>query len=221
MRGAVWLKAVIVALAFGESFAMDIDSLPVWNPDYLVQNKTVAEAAARSDSSSSKLETHGYKTMQVTVGDGGTQVDQELRLSIQGFVGDSVYIDALLNDVDRRAGDQTTATLQEVDRIYFRAESKHWMVHLGDLTWKDDNMGLFSLERSTLGAMAGLRAGYTEVRGVAGTDRTDRRAVVMNGVSGQRDGYAVSGCGQRRWRLPLGGRRIINKQSKREHAYAR
>ena len=94
MRRADWLRASLVALAFGKSFAMNLDSLPVWNPDYLVQNKSVAEAAARTESQSSKLETHGYKTMQVTVGDGGTQVDQELRLSIQGFVGDSVYIDA-------------------------------------------------------------------------------------------------------------------------------
>ena len=195
MCRAVWLKVLLMVAVLGQAFAMDLDSLPVWNPDYLVRNKSVADAAAAAESNSSKLETHGYKMMQVTVGDGGTQVDQELRLSIQGFVGDSVYIDALLNDVDRRAGDQTTATLQEVDQIYFRMESKHWMLHLGDLTWRDDGMGLFGLERSTLGAMAGLRAGYTEVRGAAGTDRTDRRTVVMNGVSGQRDGYAISGDG--------------------------
>lgn len=199
MGKSAGLHALLSVLALGHAFAMDLDSIPVWNLDYLVRNKTLAEAAQNSSEDfqgSSHLETHGYKTMQVTVGDGGTQVDQELRLSILGTVGDSVYIDALLSDVDRRAGDQTTATLQEVDQIYFRAEARHWLVHLGDLTWKDENLGLFALERSTLGAMVGLRGGYTEVRGAAGTDEVQRQTRVMNGVSGQREGYAVSNDGE-------------------------
>ena len=190
-----WLFALLVTISLGKALAMDVDSLPVWNPDYLVRNKSVAEAVAQDDSGNSKLETHGYKMMQVTVGDGGTQVDQEMRLSIQGMVGDSIYIDALLSDVDRKAGNQTTATLQEVDQIYFRMEARHWMLHLGDLTWKDENMGLFSIERSTLGAMAGARAGYTEIRGAVGTDETNRKVLVMNGVSGQREGYSISDGG--------------------------
>ena len=194
MRKGPWLLVFWVVLLWGNAFALNVDSIPVWNPDYLVRNiSTVDEALQAQDSlSPSRLETHGYKTMQVTVGDGGTQVDQELRLSVQGFVGDSVYIDALLSDVDRRAGDQTTATLQEVDQIYFRAESRHWLLHLGDLTWKDRNMGLMGIERSTLGAMVGLRGGFTEVRGAAGTDETFRITRVMNGVSGQREGYSIS-----------------------------
>ena len=190
MRKGPWIKVFLGVLLWSRAFALNMDSIPVWNPDYLVQNNELHELDAaskdRDGSAISGLSTHGYKTMQVTVGDGGTQVDQELRLSIQGFVGDSVYIDALLSDVDRRAGDQTTATLQEVDQIYFRAESRHWMVHLGDLIWRDRNMGLFGLERASLGAMVGLRGGYTEVRGVAATDETNRIVRVMNGVSGQR-----------------------------------
>lgn len=199
MRKGPWIKVFLGVLLWSRAFALNMDSIPVWNPDYLVRNNDLREldggAQGRDGSAISGLSTHGYKTMQVTVGDGGTQVDQELRLSIQGFVGDSVYIDALLSDVDRRAGDQTTATLQEVDQIYFRAESRHWMVHLGDLIWRDRNMGLFGLERASLGAMIGLRGGYTEVRGVAGTDETNRIVRVMNGVSGQRDGYSISDDG--------------------------
>lgn len=197
----IWLGAAASA------FALNLDSLPVWNPDYLVQNVDVADAAngvpqgsssvsGADDAASGKVEAHGYKTMQVTVGDGGTEVDQELRLSIQGMVGDSVYIDALLSDVDRKAGDQTTATLQEVDQIYFRAEARHWFVHLGDLTWRDESLGLSGIERSTLGAMAGIRGGYTEVRGAAGTDEVNRISRTFNGVSGQREGYAISGDGE-------------------------
>ncbi len=199
MRKGPWIKVFLGVLLWSRAFALNMDSIPVWNPDYLVRNNDLREldggAQDRDGSAISGLSTHGYKTMQVTVGDGGTQVDQELRLSIQGFVGDSVYIDALLSDVDRRAGDQTTATLQEVDQIYFRAESRHWMVHLGDLIWRDRNMGLFGLERASLGAMVGLRGGYTEVRGVAGTDETNRIVRVMNGVSGQREGYSISDDG--------------------------
>ena len=148
MRRLLWVGA----LSVGKAFSLDIDSLPVWNPDIL-SHKVEASAPADTAHVENRLETHGYKTMQVTVGDGDTQVDQQLKLSIQGIVGDSVVIDALLNDVDRRAGDQTTATLQEVDQVYFKATSRHWMLHLGDFLWQDADLGLFSLERTSLGGM--------------------------------------------------------------------
>jgi len=137
--------------------------------------------------------------MQITVGDGGTQVDQELRLSITGRLSDSVRIDALLSDVGRKAGDQTTATLREVDQIYFRVESPNYFLHLGDLTWRDDSLGLYSMERSSLGAMAGVRGsfggGRVEVRGVAGTDEVQHFRRTMSGVSGQREGYSLDESG--------------------------
>lgn len=183
-------------------FGLDVDSLPVWNPSVLTRDNSfvqnVQEDSTDSDRTDS-LETHGYKTVQITVGDGGTQVDQELRLSIKGKLTDSVYVDALLLDVGRKAGDQTTSTLREVDQIYFRVESPHLFLHLGDLTWLDDGMGLYSLERSSLGAMGGVRGNlgnvYTEVRGVAGTDEVQHFVRKMNGVSGQQEGYALDVSG--------------------------
>lgn len=189
------LGLLILAVA---SFAMDVDSLPVWDPAVLVRGETSAQdrdTVSRGDS----LETHGYKTIQVTVGDGGTQVDQELRLSITGKLTDSVYVDALLSDVGRRAGDQTTATLREVDQIYFRVESPHYLLHLGDLTWVDSSMGLYGIERSTLGGMVGSRGdfggGYAQVRGVAGTDEVQHFTRTFSGVSGQQLGYSLDGTG--------------------------
>lgn len=187
MRRLLWVGALMV----GKALALDIDSLPVWNPDILLNR---AEVAAPPDTAhvTNNLETHGYKTMQVTVGDGDTQVDQQLKLSIQGIVGDSVAIDALLSDVDRRAGDQTTATLQEVDQIYFRATSRHWMLHLGDFLWQSADLGLFSLERTSLGGMVGFRTNYSDVRAAVGTDEVSRIVRTFAGVSGQREGYALS-----------------------------
>ena len=197
MRSIPCLGLLLVSLAF----ALDVDSLPVWDPSILEKNalenapetaNSVATTDA-SDSSHAEIETHGYKTMQVTVGDGGTQVDQELRLSIQGRLSDSVYIDALLSDVDRKAGDQTTATLQEVDQIYFRVESPFAVLHLGDFTWDDNSMGLSSFSRSSLGAMATLRYRGSKVNGEAsgawGTDEVTRYSRSFSGVQGQREGY--------------------------------
>ena len=189
---------LLVSLAF----ALDVDSLPVWDPSFLEKNVELPPAGSAEadspvlgaqDSSHAEIETHGYKTMQVTVGDGGTQVDQELRLSIQGRLSDSVYIDALLSDVDRKAGDQTTATLQEVDQIYFRVESPFAVLHLGDFTWDDNSMGLSSFSRSSLGAMATLRYRGSsvngEISGAWGTDEVSRYSRSFSGVQGQREGY--------------------------------
>ena len=206
MRSIPCLGLLLASLAF----ALDVDSLPVWNPSYFEKNESLSEndkgnatvsatsSTVRSDeqdSSRAEIETHGYKTMQVTVGDGGTQVDQELRLSIQGRLTDSVYIDALLSDVDRKAGDQTTATLQDVDQIYFRVESPYAVLHLGDLTWDDNSMGLTSFSRSTLGAMATLRYRGSEVSGAWGTDEVSRYSRSFGGVQGQREGYHLDEAG--------------------------
>lgn len=185
---------------------MNVDSLPVWDPAILVRGNGSGVQAdgfwvapEKADSSRDSVETHGYKTMQITVGDGGTQVDQELRLSITGRLSDSVWIDALLSDVGRRAGDQTTATLREVDQIYFRVESPNYFLHLGDLTWIDRSLELYAIERSSLGAMGGVRGnfggGRIEVRGVAGTDEVQHFRRTLFGVSGQREGYALDESG--------------------------
>ena len=185
MSRQFWLGLLLLAVC---AFGMDIDSLPVWDPSILARGNSFdqnADTSVRKDS----LETHGYKTVQITVGDGGTQVDQELRLSIMGRLTDSVYIDALLSDVGRRAGDQTTATLREVDQIYFRVESPHYFLHLGDLTWVDSSMGFTGMSRASLGAMGGVRGdfggGYAQVRGVIGTDEVQHFTRTFNGVSGQ------------------------------------
>ena len=195
MSRQFWLGLFLFAVC---AFGLDVDSLPVWDPSLLARSNSFvqnSDTAARRDS----IETHGYKTVQVTVGDGGTQVDQELRLSITGKLTDSVYVDALLSDVGRRAGDQTTATLREVDQIYFRVESPHYFLHLGDLTWVDSSMGFTGVERASLGAMGGVRGdfggGYAQVRGVVGTDEVQHYTYTFSGVSGQQLGYSLDGAG--------------------------
>lgn len=193
-------QSFFCAIAFLASFAfgINVDSLPVWDVSKLT-NKNAGVVSEDSTYALDSLSTHGYKTVQITVGDGGTQVDQELRLSINGKLTDSVYIDALLSDVGRRAGDQTTATLREVDEIYFRVTSPHYFLHLGDLTWRDTSMSIYGFERSSLGAMGGARlsfaSGHAEVSGVVGTDEVKHYTRSFNGVSGQQVGYSLNEFG--------------------------
>ena len=72
MSRQFWLGLLLISvLAWG----MDTDSLPVWNPAMLARGNSFvqnADALNHQDSSTRKdsLETHGYKTVQVTVGDG-------------------------------------------------------------------------------------------------------------------------------------------------------
>ncbi len=183
---------VLLTCFFTASWSLNIDSLPVWNDN---QNQIKEEIKSPVKNDSLKLKTRGSKSLQVVVGDGGTQVDQELRLSIQGEISPSVYVDALLSDVGRSPADQNTATLQEVDQIYFRVESPHVSLHLGDFSWKQNEFGLLGLERSSLGIGAALRYSNVEVRGAYGSDELTRDVHVFNGVDGQRSGYMVSSGG--------------------------
>ena len=169
---------------------MDMDTVPVWTGVPFALRATDSGTAPAPDSL--KLTAKGSKTISVVVGDGGTQVDQELHLSLQGEIAPSVYVDALLADVGREAGDQRTATLQEVDQIYFNVESPSYFLHLGDQTWTQDALGLSGLSRSTLGAGAGAKFGHTQVRGAVGYDELKHISSVFRGVDGQRSGYLLS-----------------------------
>lgn len=174
-------------------FALNVDSLPVWN-ESLAARDAIEAVSADSVPDTLKLETSGSKTISVAVGDGGTEMDQELHLSMKGYAAEGVYIDALLSDVGRSAGDQSTATLQEVDQVYFRVESRRLQLHLGDLDWKQKNLSLSGIERSTLGAMVGFRTDSSIVRAAYGIDEAEHLNVVINGVNGQRDGYVIDGA---------------------------
>jgi hypothetical protein len=87
MSRQFWLGLLLLAAC---TFAVNVDSLPVWDPALLVRGDSFVvnpDTALRTDS----LETHGYKTVQVTVGDGGTQVDQELRLDTRAPYRQRLY----------------------------------------------------------------------------------------------------------------------------------
>lgn len=166
----------------------------MWRGVPFAKEVRAAEEASsgRFERDSLRLRTSGSKTIQVIVGDGGTEVNQELHLSVQGEATKGVFVDALLSDVGREAGEERTATLQEVDEVHFRVESEHLFLHLGDLTWKSSGLGLSGIERKTLGVSVGARTAHSSVRGAYGFDELESVLSVFSGVDGQRKGYLIS-----------------------------
>ena len=179
----------------GNYCKLSADSIPTWRGvPFLKQNaeKLKAADAEKAERDTLRLKTSGSKTIQVTVGDGGTEVEQELHLSVSGEATDGVYIDAVLSDVGREAGSERTATLREVDEVHFRVETEHLFLHLGDMTWKESTLGLSGLERATLGVAAGVKAGHSRVRGAFGFDELHSIHSTFQGVDGQQKGYLLS-----------------------------
>ena len=192
---AFFLFALISSGAWalsGDYAKLSRDSVPVWRGIPFLKTDSVGYVAEEAERDTLKLETRGSKTIQVVVGDGGTEVNQELRLSVRGEAADGVYIDALLSDVGREAGEERTATLQEVDEVHFRVETERAFLHLGDMTWRESTLGLSGLERNTLGIAGGVKILHSEVRGAYGFDELEHRHSTFRGVDGQQKGYLLS-----------------------------
>ena len=169
------------------------DSVPIFRGiPFLKSEGSLSDGAQDASRDSLRLETNGSKIVQVVLGDGGTEVNQELHLSIWGEATKGVYIDALLSDVGREAGEERTATLQEVDEVHFRIRTDRAFLHLGDMTWKETELGLSGLSRNTLGIAAGVTLGHSEVRGAYGFDELEHLHSTFRGVDGEQKGYLLS-----------------------------
>ncbi|MCL1966413.1 MAG: hypothetical protein FWF67_00865, partial [Fibromonadales bacterium] len=164
------------------------DSLPVWRgyestPEVAQENVPEAEK--------NTLQTKGSKSLQTSIGNGGTDIQQELRLSIQGEATDGIFIDAYLVDVGRPAGTEVTTTLREVDAAYIGIESKRVKLELGDLNYEINRNELFGFRRQTLGASGKLKGDNAEAIAIYGTDRTERQSVTLYGQPSQQKGYLL------------------------------
>jgi len=175
---------LLAACAYGQG--INPDSLPVWRGYEAVEaQKDTVEKKEHN------LKTSGSKSFQTSIGDGGADIQQELRLSIQGEAADGIYVDAYLADLGRPAGSEITTTLRETDAAYISVESKRAKLELGDLNYEIDRNELFGFRRQTLGASGKLKGSNAEARAIYGTDRTERHSVSFSGQPSQQKGYLI------------------------------
>jgi hypothetical protein len=165
------------------------DSLPVWR-GYENTAEIIAQEST-PETEKNTLQTRGSKSLQTSIGNGGADIQQELRLSIQGEATDGVFVDAYLIDVGRPAGTEVTTTLREVDAAYIGIESKRVKLELGDLNYEINRNELFGFRRQTLGAGGKLKGDNAEIIAIYGVDRTERQSTTIYGQPSQQKGYLL------------------------------
>jgi len=175
---------------FVNVFAQGIipDSLPVWrgyeNAMDWAEQKNVPQTE-------NTLQTRGSKSLQTSIGNGGADIQQELRLSMQGEATDGIFIDAYLVDLGRPAGTEVSTTLREVDAAYIGVESKWMKLELGDLNYEINKFALFGFRRQTLGASGKLKGSNAEASAIYGIDKTLRQSTTIRGQPSQQKGYLL------------------------------
>lgn len=187
-------KACLLIIAFLAANVFAIqgivpDSLPVWR-GYENAEEMQAEETAKVERKES-LYTTGSKSFQTSIGSGGADIQQELRLSIQGEAAEGIFIDAYLADLGRPAGTEITTTLREVDAAYIGIESKRGKLELGDLKYEINRNELWGLNRQTVGAGGKLKGDNAEVSAIYGMDKTERKNVTFRGQPSQQKGYLI------------------------------
>jgi len=175
---------LLAACAYGQG--INPDSLPIWRG-----YETVEEQKDSAETKEHNLKTTGSKSFQTSIGNGGADIQQELRLSIQGEAADGVFIDAYLIDLGRPAGTEVTTTLRETDAAYISVETKRTKLEMGDLDYEIDRNTLFGFRRQTLGAGGKLKGDSSEAIAIYGTDRTERQSVTFYGRPSQQKGYLL------------------------------
>jgi len=181
----------LTAFLFANIFAQGInpDSLPVWRG--YENAEEIAEQKDTTEKKENGLQTKGSKSFQTSIGNGGADIQQELRLSMQGEAADGVFVDAYLVDLGRPAGTEITTTLRETDAAYIGIETKRVKLELGDLNYEINRNALFGFRRQTLGAGGKLKGDNSEVSAIYGTDRTERQSITFYGRPSQQKGYLL------------------------------
>jgi len=179
-----------IAFLFANIFAQGInpDSLPVWRG---YENAGETEKKDTTEKKENNLQTKGSKSFQTSIGNGGADIQQELRLSMQGEAAEGVFVDAYLVDLGRPAGTEITTTLRETDAAYIGIESKRVKLELGDLNYEINRNALFGFRRQTLGAGGKLKGDNAEVSAIYGTDKTERQSITFYGQPSQQKGYLL------------------------------
>ena len=173
---------------------MSPSSIPADSGDVLPVASSGVSRSRTSDVPVSNLHIGGSKTFAVQVGSNrDLTLEQSLRVSINGTVGDSVYVTAELSDQNLPIQPEgTTEDLREIDKVMVEVRSPHYRAVLGsyDVMLQSGEFGRY--ERRLEGAFG--EADYTSWGVSAGiaSNRGNYNTLVLTVIDGNQGPYALT-----------------------------
>lgn len=143
------------------------------------------------------LEVGGAKTLALEVGTNkDAAVEQSLRVSVAGTIGEDVRLTALLSDQNVPLQPEgNTQRLEELDEVLVKVESPKAGATLGDFLSARHGTPFADYERRLAGAEAVVRLDSTSVRGVGAKARGNFHTLEFRGVEGKQGPYVLVGAG--------------------------
>ncbi len=139
----------------------------------------------------------GAKTLSIEVGNNqDAEVEQSLRVSVTGRIGDDVRLTALLSDQNiplQPEGD--TQRLEELDEVLIRVEGPRGSATLGDFVARRSGTAFGDFERRLSGAEGTLNVGEAGARVAGAATRGDFTTVEFLGEEGKQGPYVLAGDG--------------------------
>jgi len=139
----------------------------------------------------------GAKTVAIEVGSNkDATVEQSLRVSVTGNVGEDVRITALLSDQNVPLQPEgNTQRLEELDEVLIRVDAPRGSATLGDFVAERRNTGFGDFDRRLSGAQALARAGPGQAWGIGASTRGTFRTLEIRGQEGKQGPYLLAGAG--------------------------
>ncbi|NNE42664.1 MAG: hypothetical protein HKN12_00520, partial [Gemmatimonadetes bacterium] len=139
----------------------------------------------------------GAKTLAIEAGSNkDAAVEQSLRVSVTGRIGDDVRLTALLSDQNIPLQPEgNTQRLEELDEVLIRLDAPRGSATLGDFVARREGTAFGNFERRLSGAQGTALLGPTGARAVGATSRGNFRTVEIPGEEGKQGPYVLAGNG--------------------------
>jgi hypothetical protein len=139
----------------------------------------------------------GAKTLSIEAGSNkDAAVEQSLRVSVTGHIGDDVNLTALLSDQNIPLQPEgNTQRLEELDEVLIRLDAPRGSATLGDFVARREGTAFGDFERRLSGAEGRAKTGPANARAVGASSRGTFRTAEFRGEEGKQGPYVLAGSG--------------------------
>lgn len=157
-----------------------------------------------SDYSRSDITVRGSKGFSIQTGQGGGGLSQSLNLTINGQLVPGLMTSAHISD-NSAGGNAVSRRIDELDRIFVKAESDHFVGTFGDFDYSERSDRFLKLEKKLTGLSAAYTARSAGIRGAAGFFPGEYKSITINGIDGRLGPYYLTDNGGRQGAVIIPG----------------